>query len=292
MHDYLLDKSEKKEQRYRKKRTPTMTVALGFNCPDGIVLCTDSLESDGATKVLVNKIWAYETQDNWGIAVASAGESDFAESFTENLKLLFTGEVYERDQIMLSLRQAINAARTTYPSLDWEALFALYGPTPLDRQLLRLSHKSKHLAPVRRFESVGCGSQIAKFVCSQMYTVFANVDEAAELGIYAIMRCCEYVDGCGGPISVLTYKIENPGWRPYLPEDVTAIEAKFGKDKLRDNLLDFWIAQTPQVQRLQPLYRHLRTGGFINYVRAAATKNTFIAKPLVTRKSKRSVRNV
>jgi hypothetical protein len=237
---------------------------------------------------LVNKIWAYETQDNWGIAVASAREADFAESFTENLKLLFTGELYERDQIMLTLRQAINAARTTYPSLDWEALFAIFGPNPLDRQLLRLSHKSKHLAPVRRFEAVGCGSQIAKFMCAQMYTVFANVEEAAELGIYTIMRCNEYVDGCGGPISVLAYKVGTTAWIPYGPNEVTAIESRFGKDKLRENLLDFWLTQTPNIQRLvAPIYRPLRTGGFVNYIRAVATKNTFVAKPSISRKSKR-----
>jgi hypothetical protein len=71
-----------------------MTIALGFNCPDGLVLCTDSLESDGSTKSLVDKIWCYETQGEWGIAVASAGEADFAESFTDNLRTLFTGESF------------------------------------------------------------------------------------------------------------------------------------------------------------------------------------------------------
>jgi hypothetical protein len=54
-----------------------MTIALGFNCPDGIVLCADSMDTDGYTKTKVDKIWCYETQDEWGIAVASAGESDF-----------------------------------------------------------------------------------------------------------------------------------------------------------------------------------------------------------------------
>jgi hypothetical protein len=47
-----------------------MTIALGFNCPDGIVLCADSMDTDGYTKTKVDKIWCYETQDEWGIAVA------------------------------------------------------------------------------------------------------------------------------------------------------------------------------------------------------------------------------
>jgi 20S proteasome alpha/beta subunit len=39
-----------------------MTIALGMRCMDGMVLCTDSLESDGVTKRLVNKLWVYEVQ--------------------------------------------------------------------------------------------------------------------------------------------------------------------------------------------------------------------------------------
>jgi hypothetical protein len=35
-----------------------MTIGVGFKCTDGIVLCTDSLESDGVTKRMVDKIWA------------------------------------------------------------------------------------------------------------------------------------------------------------------------------------------------------------------------------------------
>src|ERR1700674_2795167 len=164
-------------KRFPIRKRAAMTIALGFNCPDGIVLCTDSLETDGHTKSMVDKIWCYETQGEWGIAIASAGESDFAESFTDNLKELFTGEHYDKDGIMSALRNAINAAHTTYPDLNWEALFALFGPTPMERKLLRVSYKSKHKAPVARFGAFRMGAHLAKFLCSQMYTLFMNVDE-------------------------------------------------------------------------------------------------------------------
>ena len=130
-----------------------MTIALGFNCPDGIVLCTDSLDSDGYSKAKVDKIWCYETQDEWGIAVASAGESDFIDGLTANLAELFTGEQFDKDWIMVTLRKAINAARTTYPDLQWAALFSLFGPSAMDRRLLRVSAQSKHIAPVTRYEA-------------------------------------------------------------------------------------------------------------------------------------------
>jgi hypothetical protein len=171
---------------------------------------------------------------------------------------------------MLQLRTAINAARTTYPDLDWAALFALFGPSPMDRRLLRLSVGSKHLAPVARFEALGCGSHLAKFLCHQMYTLFMNVDEAAELGTFIVSRCNEHVEYCGGPISVLTWKIGQTGWAPYHPDEVLKIEARFGKEKLRESVLDFWVALTPHLQRMSPLYKGLSRGGFVKFIRSVA----------------------
>lgn len=246
-----------------------MTIAIGFNCPDGIVLCTDSFESDGYTKSLVNKIWAYETQGEWGIAVASAGEADFCESFTDNLRELYSGELFNKDKILLQLRTAINAARTTYPDLDWAALIALFGPSPMDRKLLRLSMGSKHLAPVKRYEAVGIGSHLAKFFCSQMCNLFMNVDEAIELGVFITQRCIEHVDHCDGPVSVLSWKIGQTGWAPCHPDEVEQIQKRLGnKSQLRRNLYEFWLSLTPQLSRIAPQYKDNSRGGFISFIRA------------------------
>src|ERR1700730_12117643 len=169
-----------------------MTVVVGFNCPDGLVLCSDSLVSDGYTKSLVNKIWAYDTQGDWGMAVGQAGESDFCESFIENLKVLYSGYVFDEDKIIAQLRRAINAARITYPDLDWAALFAIFGPMGT-RKLLRLSHQSTHLTSGSYYEAVGIGSHLPKFLCSQMCGVLMQVEEAAELGTFIVGRCIEHV---------------------------------------------------------------------------------------------------
>ncbi len=38
------------------------TQLLGRNCAH----CTDSMDSDGYSKTSVDKIWCYETQNEWG----------------------------------------------------------------------------------------------------------------------------------------------------------------------------------------------------------------------------------
>ena len=260
-----------------------MTIAVGFNCPDGLVMCTDSMESDGISKNKVNKIWCYETQDEWGISVASAGESDFIESFTDNLGELVTGEQFDKDWIMATLRSAINAARTTYPDLRWSALFALFGPNPMDRKLLRVSEFSKHIAPVARYEALGIGSSLAKFLCSQMYALFMNVDEAAELAVFIALQCIEHIEGCELPISLLSWKIGQRGWAPYHPDEVKKIIDRFDAKSLRKDLLDYWRAQTPHLTRLHK-YDELQQGGFVKFRRALGLK----PKRSVSQKSKQN----
>jgi hypothetical protein len=259
-----------------------MTIALGFNCQDGMVLCTDSLESDGTSKVRLNKIWCYETQDQWGISVASAGEGDFVESFTDNLAELFAGEHFDKDWILATLRQAINAARSTYPDLRWAALFALFGPSPMDRKLLRVSEFSKHIAPITRYEAIGAGSCLAKFLCSQMFSLFMKVDEAAELAIFIALQCIKYVDGCDLPISLLSWKVGQMGWAPYHPMEVQKIIDRFHDESLRKNLLNYWREQTPHLTRVHT-FDQLDQGGFIKFKRALALK----PKRSISRKSKR-----
>jgi hypothetical protein len=250
-----------------------MTIALGFNCPDGIVLCTDSLDSDGLFKTKVNKIWCYETQGQWGISVASAGESDFIESFTANLAELFTGEHWDKDWIMSTLRQAINAARTIYPDLEWEALFSLFGPSPVDRKLLRVSHRSRHIAPVSRYEAVGIGGSLAKFLCAQMYGLFMTVEEAAELAVFIVLQCIQYMEGCELPISLLSWKIGQTGWAPYHPTEVQKIIDRSPIKGLRKSLLDYWKNSTPHLNPGRNIaYDELQQGGFVQFRRALPLK--------------------
>ncbi len=259
------------EKRLKVRKRAAMTIALGFNCPDGIVLCTDSMESDGVSKNKVNKIWCYETQDQWGLSVASAGESDFIESFTDNLNELFTGKHFNKDWIMATLRKAINAARSSYPDLQWSALFGFFGPSPMDRRLLRVSEYSKHIAPVSRYEALGIGSCLAKFLCCQMYALFMNVEEAAELAVFIVRQCINHVEGCELPISLLSWKMGQTGWAPYHPTEVQKIIDGFDDKKLRKNLLDYWRAETPHLTRPHT-YDDLQQGGFVKFRRALGLK--------------------
>jgi len=109
-----------------------MTVAFGFRCMDGFVLCADSLESDGFTQRFVDKMWIYEVQGEWGIAIASAGEADLADSFNESLEQVLGNSEFDEARLLAKLRKAIRAVRVSYPEAAFEFLSVIFGrPSPI-----------------------------------------------------------------------------------------------------------------------------------------------------------------
>lgn len=239
-----------------------MTIALAFNCPDGIVVLTDSLETDGVTKRLADKTWAYEVQGQWGITIASAGEADLADSFTDTVDSLLGAEPFEEDKLLLILRSAIAQTRRTYPKSEFAMLVGIFGP-PFFRRVYRVADGSEHLGPIRRYEAIGIGSQLAKFLCSQMFGEFSMVDEAIRLGIFVLSIVCEHVDSCGGPISVIACKRGQNTWLYEHPENVLAIQKEFELQDFRKNLIDYWLSKNEKVEKIEyNRYTPLSVGGF------------------------------
>ena len=102
----------------RRKRLlgkgPLMTVVAGFRCMNGIVLGADSLEEDGLTKKYVQKLWSYQVSNEWGIAIASAGEGDLADSFTDGIRDILGNSDFDKAKLFGKLRSAIREIRLTY----------------------------------------------------------------------------------------------------------------------------------------------------------------------------------
>lgn len=239
-----------------------MTIALAFNCVDGFVLLADSLESDGVTKKLVDKIWAYQVRNEWGISIASAGEADLADSFTDSLDAILGAEAFDQDKLLLTLRTAIAQTRRTYPEAEFGMLVGIFGPQ-FFRKVYRVTDNSKHLGPIRRYEPLGIGSQLANFLCSQMFHEFSLVDEAIHLGVWILSRVCEHVQDCGGPISVIASKKDKNEWLYEHPEKVAMIQKELPADDLKKNLIDFWMAKNPSIKRLTDNpYATSSVGGF------------------------------
>jgi hypothetical protein len=152
--------------------------------------------------------------------------------------------------------------------------FPFSGPAQWIEKLLRVSYKSKHLAPVSRYEALGIGGTLAKYLSANMYGLFMNVDEASELAVFIIHQCTQYIDACDLPISLRTWKIGQTGWSPCNPIEMQKIIERLPLKRLRENMLNFWLQNTPQFDstRPNPPYNQLQQGGFVQFTRALGLK--------------------
>ena len=221
-----------------------MTIAVGFKCTNGVVLCADSLESGVGSKRIVPKLWCYQVAEEWGIAIASAGDGDLADSFNENLDSILGNSDFDEDRLMLKLRTSIGEMRHSYPHADLGMLIAIFGPAfPLSPKLYRVYQE--HLGPVSRYQSIGCGSPIADLICSQIHTPLLNVEESVRLGVLAVARAKDQIEMCGGPTSVLSFTVGETDWRLRSEDEIESIEDEFSKQSFREALQGYWVSKNP-----------------------------------------------
>lgn len=229
----------------RLQLEPHMTIAVGFQCIDGLVLCTDSLETDTVTKRFVNKLWAYEVQGGWGLLIASAGESDLADSFNDGLNDILGNSDFNEARLFAKLKAAIKSVRVSYPDSQFAFLAGIYSISTLYARIFRVNDQSLHLGPVRRYQALGIGGSLASFLASQLYKPMMLVDEAVRLGVFVLSRVKEHVDGCDGPISVASYKSGERSFKEWTQTELCGIQNDLTAEGLKTAIAEFWKSNNP-----------------------------------------------
>ena len=223
-----------------------MTIAMGFRCVDGIVMGTDSMETDGVTKKNVSKIWTYQVDQEWGVSIASAGEADFADSFTDGLQDTLGNGDFDETALMLRLRSAIGNSRMAYPDSQLSMLIGYFTNTKLpSSRIFRVMDGSPHLGPIRRHESIGIASILTKFLCSYFFQSTMMVEEAIRVGAFCIAAAKENIDGCGGETSFVSHKFGDKSWIVTLGDAVKKIEDELSEKEFSLAMEQFWKAHNP-----------------------------------------------
>ncbi|MFZ3245040.1 MAG: hypothetical protein WA185_08190, partial [Candidatus Acidiferrales bacterium] len=192
-----------------------MTIGVGIRCADGLVLCADSLESDGVTKRNVNKIREVFRNDEWGIVIASAGDADLAECFADDLgDVLADKQDFDEAWFIRTLRKAVQETHKANLKSEFALLVGFYRETKrkTSSRIFRVQQDSA--GPVSYWQAVGIGGHLSDFFLSQLYSPNISVAEALHLGVFVIARAKEHVDGCGGPTRAWCWTIGDTQWRP------------------------------------------------------------------------------
>jgi 20S proteasome alpha/beta subunit len=171
-----------------------VTFIVGMKCADGLVLCADSLESDGVTKSYRTKLASFLWNDglsSWGLCWGASGHAFVCDKFKDKMKQSFATQTYNRPAIEEKIEVCLQFIKQSYADRDGITvvigLFGNPGPdknNPLDLYLYRGSSDSACISPVREHCCAGMDVTLATFFLSNTYHPLMPVEHGKRLGVF------------------------------------------------------------------------------------------------------------
>jgi len=191
-----------------------MTIAAGYVCSSGIVLCADTQETiPGYTKNKGNKLIAFQCP---GLNLIFAGSGNNAtqidETAYEIAAQIIADEPKDAGDFRRSLRSILGELfpkahypRDRGPEVDMLMAIKWKG----DASLYRISDCS--VAPIPQRVAVGTGVILALQLLERHYDRTVQIGEAAIICAYVLHHVKKWVDGCGGNTEIALIPKEGDG---------------------------------------------------------------------------------
>ncbi len=235
-----------------------MTIAIGFQCPDGIVLCADTQYTEGGVKYYRTKLHGLEFSQG-KLAFAIAGSVDFALMTINKIKSEIGASAFTKMQITKCMEAALLSVyrehlyphpRYSYP--DGPSFSLLVGMWSKSDALCLWAATETSIMEVEQFRCIGSGRDLGQSLADVFYEPTMRADEAVVLGSYIIMHAKKHVEGCGGDTQIRVLKNDGRAQKEdpiytrereaYLDEFDQSIQRLFyacGTLDLPDDVFDF-----------------------------------------------------
>ncbi len=199
-----------------------VTIAAGFKCRDGVVICADSQETalDGGykRKVVKIEIRPQAPPEDAAAPVAiftGAGDSVFIDEVVHEMwsavERCGAKQINEIIGIMHDANRAYHdKIWRVYPCLhstrelpDCHLLFAVWAKDGFE---LQEAHSMKFRS-VKDFATIGCGDSLAYYICDDAHRSISSIARASILALYMLEKVKNHVPDCGGDshVAVLTH---------------------------------------------------------------------------------------
>jgi hypothetical protein len=176
-----------------------VTIAAGFVCEEGVLLCADTEHTGWTSKFHDSKLDHFEIPGG-KIAFALAGHSSFAWSAIQKCRDRLRG-VAPQD-IMVELEQLLETeyrrhvlGHPNYADVGYELLIALWASP--ERVALYATTETS-IRKVDGFECIGIGRELASFIIRPTFLRLMPERKALSLAAYALVEVKESISGCGG----------------------------------------------------------------------------------------------
>lgn len=224
-----------------------MTFVVGLYCHAGIILCSDSIESDGYDKRDVKKLYHVDSGD-WGVAWGCAGDSDVIHRFTEKLHVVLSNEPDRCD--WFRLQEVIEAVgREIHEKYDRAQLQIVAGVWLLEPMTLKLCRmdvlRGNCLSVEDDYACAGMDTSLGKFVLNNLYHKSLSIGEGINLTVFVTHLMKNTADSVGGPIQLLTYRLAQPEWKEYEPNYIGEQEKRYATEDVADLIREYWGKKNP-----------------------------------------------
>ena len=201
-----------------------MTIAVGIDCPDGVVLAADTLETTDYIKGDEHKIAVASKppkSSTIGLcAIAGAGDAGYIDACTRGIAQIFTDHgtasigdlrvLFEKYMIQFHRDHVIPFA--PYPEDERPGLDMLFGILRKDRVAILVSDRSTVRQPLRPFVALGFGGDFATMMIRRLFPLHVKptVEQAKVLAAYIVFHTKEHVESCGKYTTIIALHKNHP----------------------------------------------------------------------------------
>ena len=187
-----------KQRQYAK----AMTIAAGFLCREGVLLCADTEVTGWSLKYHESKLGHFDCPGG-EVAFAVAGNTHFGWAAIQKCarKLKQTPPEETLDVIDKTLDREYRRNVLSNPlvasdqSLHYNLLVSLWSPGA--GTSLYVTNQTA-IRPVYGFECIGAGNELAGYLIRPTFSASMHLREALSLASYALKAAKDSVPGCGG----------------------------------------------------------------------------------------------
>lgn len=193
-----------------------MTIAAGFVCPRGLVLCADTQETHGAIKYRVPKLVirplgpAEETDRK--LIMAGAGDAMFIDRLVDLSWQAMNRAEPNIEAVAAGIRQALHDEhrflRGCYHPGEFPAAELLFGLWVKNCGVRMYASSGSIMNPITENWCIGIGEVLARHIIDRMYVSDIPLELAEVLASYMLSHVKEYVDGCGGDSMIAAIDLE------------------------------------------------------------------------------------
>jgi len=191
-----------------------VTIGIGFQCTDGVVLISDTQVSNGAMKYYEGKNYSIPLEGSsgrCGVVLTYAGSPALWKKFRDKFDSTMRDESY--DPTPTNIEQTVSdllvqLGGSLYDPNGNPDLHLLCGIACQNQETLLLKTQAETAHRVTDlFEAIGAGdSSVIRYLSKVLALKFSALSRstAKKIGAYVVLQAKVYIDGCGGDTDIFS----------------------------------------------------------------------------------------